>query len=184
MFTFRDHFSDASQNSAEIQVDLNTSLGGKLLDSARRLAHLNTLAAKVSLREAEDAILKGMRAKSPQELAALAGDRARASSSKAVSYTCNVAGIVAGTQSELLGLLGAQLSETNTEIAELVADVSRSAPGGYPRFGHAIRMGFDHANASLEQITQASRQVLDVMETNFIAAAKQLDNAAKQGRTR
>jgi len=182
MLTIRDHFSDASQSSAEIQIDLNTALGGKLLESASKFARLNALATKASLRESEDVVLKGLRAKSPQEFAALAGTRVRASSRKAASYACHVAGIVAGTQSELLGLLGAQISETNTEVAELVADLSRSTPGGSRRFDHAIRMGFDHANASLEQITQASRQVLDVMETNFIAAAKQFDHAASQAR--
>lgn len=182
MFRIRDHFSEASQSSAELQVDLNTALGGKLLESAHKFANLNARAAKVSLQESEDIALQGIRVKTPQELAALAGTRARTSSRKAASYACHVAGIVAGTQSELLGLLGTQLSETNTEVAELLADVSRSAPGAYPRFGHAIRMGFDHANASLEQFTQASRQVLDEMETSFIAAAKQLDSAARQTR--
>lgn len=184
MYTIRDHFSEASQSSAELQVDLNTALGAKLLEGAQKFVDLNAHAAKASLQEAEDTVLQGVRAKTPQELAALAGARVRTSSRKVASYACNVAGIVAGTQSELLGLLETQLSETNLEVAELVADVSRSAPDGYPRFGHAIRMGFDHANASLEQITHASRQVLDEMETSFIAAAKQLENAARQARPR
>lgn len=184
MLSIRDHFSDASQNSAEIQVDLNTALGGKLLESVQRFTDLNALVARVALHETEKMLRTSVRARSFQELALLAGAQARDSSRHAASYACNVAGIAAGTQSELLGLLGVQITETNTEIAELVADVSRSAPGGSSRLIHAMRMGFDHANARLEQATHASRQILDTLETNCIAAARQFDGVARQARSR
>ncbi|RJG01861.1 hypothetical protein D3878_09955 [Noviherbaspirillum sedimenti] len=183
MFTFRDHFSDASQSSTEIQIDLNTALYGKLLDSARRFADLNAPAARASLQEAGEMLRQGMQSHSTQELTMLAGAQARASSRRAAAYACNCAGIAAGTHAELIALLGAQMAETNTEIAELVADISRSAPGEYSRFIHAMQLSFDHANARLEQIIQASRQVLDTLETNCIAAARQFDSAARQVRS-
>lgn len=179
MLTIRDHFSDASQNNAEIQIDLNTAMGGKLLESAQKIANLNSTAARTSLRAAEKMLRKGLRARNSQELAAMATMQAQASSRNAASYACNVAGIAAGTQSELIGLLGVQITETSTEVAELVADVSRNASGGYGHFIPAMRLGFDHANAGCEQVAQATRQVLDTLETSFIAAARQFDKAAR-----
>ena len=180
MFSKRDHFSDASQGCMETQIDLNTALGNKLLEGAQRLADLNARVAQRSLHDTEIMLREGLRANSAQEFADMASTQAKSSSRKAASYACNIAGIAVGTQSELIGLLGVQLAETNTEVAELVADVSRSAPGGYSRFIPVMRMGFDHANAGFERVTQASRQVLDTLETNFIAAARQFDQAVRQ----
>lgn len=179
MFTKRDHFSNASQGRMETQIDLNMVLGSKLLEGVQRLADLSARVAQRSLHDTQAMLRDGWRANSPQEFADMATGQVKASSRKAASYACNVAGIAVGTQSELIGVLGIQIAETNTEMAELVADVSRSAPGGYGRFVPVMRMGFDHANAGLEQATQASRQVLDALETNFIAAARQFDQAAR-----
>lgn len=180
MFSKRDHFSDASQGCMETQIDLNTVLGSKLLEGAQRFADLNARVAQRSLHDAEEMLLASLWVSSTEEFADIATTQAKTSSRKAASYACNVAGITVGTQSELLGLLGVQITETNTEVAELVADVSRSAPGGYVRFIPFMRLGFDHANAGFERVTQASRQVLDSLETSFIAAARQFDQSVRQ----
>lgn len=180
MFSKRDHFSDASQGCMETQIDLNTALGSRLLEGAQRFADLNARVAQRSLHDTEEILLATLQAGSTEEFADIATTQAKASSRTAAAYACNVAGITVGTQSELLGLLGVQITETNTGVAELVADVSRSAPGGYGRFIPMMQLGFDHANAGLERVTQASQQVLDSLETSFIAAARQFDQSIRQ----
>jgi phasin family protein len=177
MFSKRDHFSDASQGCMETQIDLNTVLGSKLLEGAQRFADLNARVAQRSLHDTEEMLYESLSASSPGEFADIMTTQAKTSSRKVASYACNVAGIAAGTQSELISLFGVQITETNTEVAELMADVSRSAPGGYSRLIPVMRLGFDHANAGFERVTQASRQVLDTLETNFIAAARQFDQS-------
>lgn len=179
MFSKRDHFSDASQGSMETQIDLNTALGNKLLEGAQRFADLNARVAQRSLHDTEALLREGLWISSAEDFADMATNQAKATSRKAASYACNVAGIAVGTQSELIGLLGVQITETNTEVAELMVDVSRSAPGGYGHFIPAMRLSFDHANVGFERVTQASRQVLDTLETNFIAAARQFDQSVR-----
>ncbi len=119
MFARRDHFSDASQSSVETQIDLNTVLGGKLLESAYRFADLNAYTAKTSLWEGEEMLRESLHAHSPQELVVMSIFQAQASSRRAASYACNAAGITAGTQSELVGLLGVQIVEANTEVVRV-----------------------------------------------------------------
>ncbi|TCS38594.1 phasin family protein [Paucimonas lemoignei] len=177
MFSKRDHFSDASQGCMETQVDLHTAMGHKLLEGAQRFADLNARVAQRSLHETEEMLRVGLWANSAQDFADMATNQAKATSRKAASYACNVAGIAVGTQSELIGLLGVQITETNTEVVELMADVSRSNPGAYGRLIPMMRLSFDHANAGFERVTHASRQVLDTLETNFIAAARQFDQS-------
>jgi phasin family protein len=179
MFTKRDHFSHASQGRMETQIDLNTVLGSKLLEGAQRLADLNARIAQRALHDTEGMLRASLWVNNAEEFSDMATAQAKSSSRKAASYACNVAGIAVGTQSELIGVLGVQIAETNIEVAELVADVSRSAPGGYDRFIPVMRLGFDHANAGFERVTQASQQVLDSLETSFIAAARQFDQAAR-----
>lgn len=179
MFSKRDHFSDASQGAIETQIDLNAALGHKLLEGVQRFADLNARVAQRSLHDTEELLREALWADSAQDFADMATNQAKVNSRKAASYACNVAGIAVGTQSELVGLLGVQITETNTEVAELMADVSRSAPGGYNRLIPVMRLSFDHANAGFERVTQASRQVLDTLETNFIAAARQFDQSVR-----
>jgi hypothetical protein len=62
----------------------------------------------------------------------------------------------------------------------LVADVSETAPLGLNRVIVVLRTIFDHANAGYEQMLQTTRQVMDALEANLIAAANQFARAAEQ----
>ncbi len=178
MFTRRDHFSDASQSNAETQIDLNTRLGNAILESAQRFLDLNMHACQVSLQEIDRTLMASLSARSPQECSSLMLAHAQNVSRRAIAYGYHTAGIVAGTQSELMDLLGSQISETSNEAIALAADVSRNAPMGLNRVSNFMRIVFDHANAGYEQVTEISRQFLDALENNLIAAANQFARAA------
>jgi phasin family protein len=180
MFTMRDHFSNASQANVEAQLALNAAMADKLLEGAQRLAELNKSVSRASLQDAERAVKELLAVHNPQELITVSITEMQPALHQVFAYACHVAGISAGTESKVADLAGTYLAANNREVTMLVADVSENAPLGLDRVVVLLRMICDHANSGYEQILIVTRQVLDALEANLIAAANQFARAAEQ----
>ncbi|MBI1892242.1 MAG: TIGR01841 family phasin [Burkholderiales bacterium] len=182
MYSVRDHFSEASQASLEAQLALNAAIAEKLLEGVQRFAELNKSVVAASLQDMENMARELLAADNPQSFISTVISQAQPILHKAFAYGCHMVGISAGTQTGLADLAASRIAATNREVTQLVAEVSKNAPPGFNRVITFVRTLYDHANAGYEQITVVTRQVMDALETNLIAAANQFARAAEQVR--
>lgn len=182
MYSVRDHFSEASQASVEAQLALNAAIAEKFLEGAQRFADLNKSVMSASLQDAQSMAREFLSVEDPQSLVSTLIGQAQPMLHRTFAYGCHVGSIAAGMQMGLAELATSRIAGTNREVTQLVAEVSKNAPPGANRLITFVRTLYDHANAGYEQVAIVTRQVMEALETNLIAAANQFARAAEQVR--
>jgi len=161
---------------------LDTSLG--LLDTAfegfRKLVELNVQAFKSTLVDSQDAVREALSFKDPQEFAALHVRLLQPATDKIQSYNRQALAIVAATQTEVAKVAETQFQTHSREVQTLVESFGRSAPVGSEAAVAAVRTTMTAANTLYETIQRATRQAVDVAESNFHAATDTPSKATRR----
>lgn len=183
MFAIPEQFSNATKANFESQFAIFSSLTAKAFESMEKLVELNITAAKASLEESSAAARQLLSAKDPQEFFALTSAQAQPTAEKAMSYSRQVAAIVAGTQAEFTKAAETQIAETSRKVISLVDEVSKNAPAGSENVVAAIKASIGNANAGYEQLSKTAKQAAQTVETNVNAAVNQFASAAPRAAT-
>jgi phasin family protein len=180
MFAIPEQFSNATKANFEQQFAVFSSLTAKAFEGMEKLVELNITAAKASLEESSAATRQLLAAKDPQEFFSLAAAQTQPTAEKAMSYSKQVAAIVAGTQAEFTSAAETQIAETNRKVISLVDEVSKNAPAGSENVVAAFKASLGNANAGYEQLTKTGKQAAEAIETNVTAAVNQFTQAAQK----
>jgi phasin family protein len=184
MFAIPEQFSNATKANFEQQFAVFSSLTAKAFEGMEKLVELNITAAKASLEESSIATRQLLAAKDPQEFFSLAAAQTQPTAEKAMSYSKQVAAIVAGTQAEFTTAAEAQIAETNRKVISLVDEVSKNAPAGSENVVAAFKASLGNANAGYEQLTKTTKQAAEAIENNVSAAVNQFTQAAQRVATK
>ncbi len=141
-------------------------------DSSERLVALNLNTARELLEEGSSGIRGLLGAKSPEDLTALQAAMVRPMAEKVLAYYRNCYEILAQGVEEFVKPYEAQFADLNKTVASELEKAAASAPLGSEAAVAAIKSGIAAANSTFDQVTRASRQAVEIAETNLTAATE------------
>ena len=154
----------------------SNTVATKAFDGAKKLLELNVQAAKAGMEESNAQLKALMAAKDVKALNDMLTDLftqySKPDTSKAVAYVKQVYDISTATGSEVTTLIEKQVSASQKQLLDSVDTLAKNAPAGSEGAVNALRQSVVTANAAYEQVTVATKQVLDLIEANFSGATK------------
>jgi phasin family protein len=184
MSSFQEQFSAATKTMLESQLALLTSLTGKAFESVEKVMELNMNVAKAALEESTSNARQLLAAKDAQEFIALTTSQVQPNAEKAASYGREVMGIVSGLQAELTKAAESQIGEHSRKFANLVDEVSKSAPAGSENVVAFMKTAIANANTGYEQLSKSTKQAVEAMGANINTATAQVSQAASKASER
>ena len=184
MSSFQEQFSAATKTNIESQLALLTTLTGKAFETVEKVVELNMNVAKAALEESTSNARQLLAAKDPQEFIALSTGQVQPNAEKAASYGRDVMTIVSGLQAEVSKAAESQIGEHSRKFANLVDEVSKSAPAGSENVVAFMKTAIANANTGYEQLTKSTKQAVEAMGANMNTAAAQMSQAASKASAR
>jgi phasin family protein len=168
----------AAANKA--QFDTLFVLANKAFEGFQTVLALNLQVAKSTLAESQENAHRALSVKNPQELLALQSSLAQPVAEKARSYSRRLYEIATSTQAEFGRVAEAQYQEQNRKVQALVDNVTRNAPAGLETAIAVMKSAITAGNTTYETIHKASKQAVEIAESNFITATTVAAKAASQ----
>jgi phasin family protein len=168
----------AAANKA--QFDTLFGLTNKAFEGFQKLIALNLQVVKSTLAEGQENVQRALSVKDAQELLALQASLAQPVAEKALSYGRHLYEITSSTQAEFARVAEAQYEEQSRKVQTLVDNVAKSAPAGSESAVALMKSAITAANTTYETVHKASKQAVEIAESNFNAAATAATKAATQ----
>ncbi|MGY8524241.1 phasin family protein [Paracidovorax citrulli] len=170
------------QVAAAHKANLETLFGltSKAFEGVEKLVELNMQVVKTTLAENVEHTKKALSVRDAQELLALQVSLVQPVAEKAVAYSRHVYEIAADTQSEFTRVAEAQLAESSRNVQSLVDNLARNAPAGSESTVAIVKSAIAAANNAYESVQKATKQAVEIAESNFQAAASAATNAAQR----
>jgi phasin family protein len=168
----------AAANKA--QFDTLFGLTNKAFEGFEKLIELNLQVVKSTLAEGQENAQRALSVKDAQELLALQASLAQPVAERALSYGRHLYEIASSTQAEFARVAEAQYEEQNRKVQTLVENVAKNAPAGSETAVAVMKSAITAANTTYETIHKASKQAVEIAESNFNAAATAATKAATQ----
>jgi phasin family protein len=168
----------AAANKA--QFDTLFGLTNKAFEGMEKLLELNLQVVKSTLAESQENAQRVLSVKDAQELLALQANLAQPVAEKALSYGRHLYEIASSTQAEFARVAEAQFEDQNRKVQTLVENVAKNAPAGSETAVAVMKSAITAANTTYETIHKASKQAVEIAESNFNAAATAATTAASQ----
>ena len=170
------------QVAAAQKANLETLFGltTKAFEGVEKLVELNMQVVKATLAEHVDNAKKALTAKDPQELLAIQVSLFQPVAEKAVAYSRHVYEIAVDTHSEFTKVAEAQLAESSKNVQSLVDNFAKNAPAGSESTVAIVKSAISAANNAYESVQKATKQAVEIAESNFQAAASAATKAAQQ----
>jgi phasin family protein len=155
-------------------------LAARSLECMEKHIDLNLKAAKANLADATHAAHQLLTVKDLPELSSTVQSVATPNVSKAASYGRNVYNINAEAAAEFAKLVEARIAEANKQMATALNDLSKNAPAGTEGMVAMMKSAFAASNSAFDAINKATKQVVEMVETNVDAATKAGEAAVGQ----
>ncbi|ALD90834.1 phasin family protein [Cupriavidus gilardii] len=170
------------QVAAAHKANLETLFGltTKAFEGVEKLVELNMQVVKTTLAENVEHAKRTLGARDAQELLALQVSLIQPVAEKAVAYSRHVYEIAADTQSEFTRVAEAQLAESSRNVQSLVDNFAKNAPAGSESTVAIVKSAISAANNAYESVQKATKQAVEIAESNFQAAATAATKAAQQ----
>ncbi len=159
-------------------------LAGKAFEGIEKLIELNVQVMKTTLAEGQESVQRMLSVKDAQELLAVQASLAQPIAEKALSYGKQVYDIASTTQTEFARAAESQYEEQNRKVQVLVDNVAKNAPAGSETAVAALKSAISAANTTYETVQKATKQVVEIAETNFHSAAAVATKAANAAASR
>ena len=160
------------------QMDAAIALSQTWFDAAERFVELNIAAAKATLEESVERTQALLSARDVQELLALSGGMTQPTLEKAVSYSRNAYSIANGASTEVSRIVEAQIAENNKQVANLIDFASKNSPAGSEPAVSMLKSAVAAANTAYDTFARATRQAVEMAESNVSAATSVTMKAA------
>ena len=121
-------------------------------------------------------------AKDPQAAMSIAQAHAQPGMAGAAVYGEQFKGIIEDIRSEFTQAADAHIAEAKSTLSALIYDVTKNVKPGSENAVQIIKAAIDHAFQGYEQVTQATRQAVQVVEEQVAKATAQVTPGAKAGK--
>lgn len=139
-------------------------------DASERLIALNLNTARAVLEDGSAIVRQVLAAKRPDELLSLQAAFVRPLAEKALAYHRNCYEILAQGVEDAVKPFEVQFAEMNKVLATEIEKVAAAAPVGSDAALAAVKTSIAAANSTYDQVSKASRQVVEIAEANLAAA--------------
>ncbi|UQN51501.1 phasin family protein [Burkholderia multivorans] len=156
----------------------------KAFEGVEKLIELNLQVVKSTLAEGQENAQRLLSVKDAQELIALQASLTQPVAEKVLSYGRHLYEIASATQAEFAKVAEAQFEEQNRKVQALVDNVAKNAPAGSETAVAALKSALNAANTTYETVQKATKQAVEIAETNFNAAAAVASKAATAAASR
>ena len=181
MFSNPEQFTSATKALFDSQIATFHALGSKTIEGVEKAIALNIGVTKASVKKTIAVAKQLSSAKDLQEFS-LAAAQAKPTAEMVASYSRDLTDIASGLRAEFTKAAEAQFTETKSKITALVDNVTKSAPAGSEQAVAMLKSAIDSAHAGYEQLTTATKQVVETVETQVVNATEQFsattENAA------
>ncbi|MCC6494282.1 MAG: phasin family protein [Pirellulales bacterium] len=176
MYNATEQFSEL--NKANYQQAMRLATLG--LENAEKLAKLSVEHARVAIEDGMKTAEAATTVKDFHDLMALRAKIAEAGVQKAVAYSRDVYEVAAKSQAEFASLVEATLAQYNQGMALWVEKAAQGAPAGSDVAVTALKSTVAATSAAIDQITKATKQVVNFADAGLRAASKTAEQAATQ----
>jgi phasin family protein len=152
------------------------------IDKAEKLVALNLNAAKLALAQGVEGAQAAASVKDVQELFALRSKIAELGVQSALGYSRTLYELSSETQNEFSALAEEVWSAYTKGVATWVEKASQSAPAGSDVALNAFRSTIAASTAAFDQFQKATKQVVNLADASYRAAAATATNGTTKGR--
>jgi len=172
----------AEQVIAAHKANVETLFGltGKAFEGIEKLVELNLQVVKSTLAESQENAQRALSVKDAQEFLALQASLTQPVAEKVLSYGRHLYEIASSTQAEFARVAEAQYEEQNRKVQALVENVAKNAPAGSETAVAVMKSAITAANTTYETVHKATKQAVEIAESNFAAATQAAQKAASQ----
>lgn len=170
------------QLAAANKANLETLFGltTKAFEGVEKLIELNMQVVKASFAENIDTAQKVLSIKDPQELVAVQAALIQPAAEKALAYTRHLYEIASDTSAEFNRVAESQIADGSQRVQALVENIARNAPAGSESAVALAKSALSAANNAYDSVQKATKQAVEIAESNFHAATNVAAKAAQQ----
>jgi phasin family protein len=180
MFTNPEQFASATKTLFELQMMTFNALTSKAVKGVEQVVALNMATAKNSVEGSMAAGKEISQAKDPKAAMAAVTSHAKPGMAGAVEYSEQMKVIMDDIKKEFTQAADAHIAEAKSALTALIYDVTQNVKPGQPNAVEIIKTAIDNAFQGYEQVTQATRQAVQTVETQIAKATSQLAPAASK----
>ena len=181
MFTNPEQFASATKTLFDLQMMTFNALTSKAVQGVEQVVALNMATAKKSLAGSMAASHEMSQTADPKAALAAAAAHAQPDMSGAVVYGEQMKVIIDDIHSEFTQAADAHIAEAKSALTALIYDVTQNVKPGSENAVTIIKTAIDNAFQGYEQVTQATRQAVQVVEAQIARATAQVvPNAGKE----
>jgi phasin family protein len=140
-----------------------------------RLAALNLQAARSSFEESVDMMKSLFEVKDVKSLSELTTTSMQPAADKASAYAKHCYDIASETSAELARLVEKQMADGNKQLFAAIDSMARNAPAGSEGVMTLVKSAVSAANTAFDQVSRATKQVVEMAEANVVAASKSVN---------
>jgi phasin family protein len=155
-------------------------LTNKAFEGIEKLVELNLQVVKSTLAESQENAQRALSVKDAQELLAMQANVTQPMAEKVLSYGRHLYEIASATQAEFARVAEAQYEEQNRKVQAFVENIGKNAPAGSETAVAVMKSAISAANTTYETVHKATKQAVEIAESNFSAAATAATKAAQQ----
>lgn len=176
----------AEQIMAAHKANVETLFGltNKAFEGVEKLVELNLQVAKTALSEAADNTAAALSVKDAQELLSLQAALLQPTAEKAASYSRHIYDIASSTGAEVAKVAEAQFADAQKKFTAVVDNAAKNAPAGTENAVALVKSAVAAANNAFESVQKATKQAVEVAESNFQAATSQAVKATQTAAAR
>lgn len=156
----------------QAQIDSFTRISEIALEGFERVSELQIQTAKSAVADAIEASKALTSVKNPQDWVAFNSNLIQPGVEKAATYTRSLYDALATTQADLSKLVEERVAEVNKVFVTSLDHAAKSGPAGSEVAVAAVKTAIAAASTAYDNITKATRQVVDITEANIGAANK------------
>lgn len=147
-------------------------MAARTIECLEKHVDLNLQAAKSNLADATEAASQFMSVKDASEFYSTAQSMGQPTVGKLSQYGRDVYAINAETAAEFGKMVEARMEEANKAMASTIQEASKNAPAGSEGVIAVMKSAFTAANSAFDAMNKATKQVVEMVESNVEAATK------------
>ena len=174
MFTNPEQFASATKTLFELQMMTFNALTSKAVGGVEQVVALNMATAKNSVEGSMASGKEISQAKDTKAAMAAAAAAAKPDVAGVVEYGDQLKVIIDDIHKEFNAAADAHIAEAKITLSALIYDVTKNVKPGSENAVQIIKAAIDNAFQGYEQVTQATRQAVQVVEAQIAKASAQV----------
>jgi phasin family protein len=170
MFTNPEQFANATKALFEFQLETFNTLTSKTVQGVEQVIALNLSTAKSHL---EGGLATGKEISQANDAKAAiqaAAEKIQPGVASAAAYNQQLGDIIAEIREEFTRAADAHVVEAKNNLSALIHDVTKNVRPGSENAVNIVKTAIDNAFAGYEQVTKATKQAVQAVETEIAKA--------------